>query len=177
MVFYDFVGIVLSFKNLEDVFFKWFNKVFIDKGQIECFFKLCNFSVQIKQELKLYKEIFVVGLDFWFNICYFYGIVMDDFDFVFGLLLMYIVNGDCFLLIRIYFDEFDDFLSLIREQWLWEVEIVVIELYKIGIVWGDVKVENVLIDVDDYVWVIDFGGGYIEGWVDEEKVGIVEGDL
>jgi hypothetical protein len=40
-----------------------------------------------------------------------------------------------------------------------------------------VKAANVLIDKDNNAWIIDFGGGYTEGWVDRDKAGTVEGDL
>ncbi|TKW55962.1 hypothetical protein CTA1_5149 [Colletotrichum tanaceti] len=33
----------------------------------------------------------------------------------------------------------------------------------IGIIWGDVKAENVLIDSDDNAWIIDFRGNYTYG--------------
>lgn len=49
-------------------------------------------------------------------------------------------------------------------------------LYNVGVIWGDVKFENVLIDMEGDVWFIDFGGSYILGWVDEDKWEIVEGD-
>ena len=39
------------------------------------------------------------------------------------------------------------------------------------------KAANVLIDKDNNAWIIDFGGGYTEGWVDRDKAGTVEGDL
>jgi len=44
-------------------------------------------------------------------------------------------------------------------------------------VWGDAKPENVLIDGSDDVWIIDFGGGYTQGFVEKEKAGTAEGDL
>ncbi|KAK1948708.1 hypothetical protein LY78DRAFT_39560, partial [Colletotrichum sublineola] len=45
-----------------------------------------------------------------------------------------------------------------------------------GIIWGDVKAENVLIDREDNAWIIDFGGSYTPGWVDKEKAGTLAGD-
>jgi hypothetical protein len=51
------------------------------------------------------------------------------------------------------------------------------KLHEAGVVWGDVKAANVLIDKDNNAWIIGFGGGCTEGWVDCEKAGTVEGDL
>jgi tRNA A-37 threonylcarbamoyl transferase component Bud32 len=50
------------------------------------------------------------------------------------------------------------------------------QLHEIGVVWGDGKAGNVIIDNDDIAWLIDFGGGWTEGWVDEELADTVEGD-
>ncbi|KAF5621987.1 kinase-like (PK-like) [Fusarium sp. NRRL 52700] len=64
-----------------------------------------------------------------------------------------------------------------RKKWVSQVRDTVDVLHKIGITWGDGKASNVLIhrDTDD-AWVIDFGGGWTEGWVDEELSGTVKGD-
>ncbi|KAF5530164.1 kinase domain-containing protein [Fusarium phyllophilum] len=64
-----------------------------------------------------------------------------------------------------------------RKKWLSQVRNTVDLLHKIGITWGDGKASNVLIhrETDD-AWVIDFGGGWTEGWVDEELSGTVKGD-
>ena len=44
-------------------------------------------------------------------------------------------------------------------------------------IWGDGKPDNILIhDKIDDAWVIDFGGGYTKGWVDEELQETLEGD-
>lgn len=46
-----------------------------------------------------------------------------------------------------------------------------------GVVWGDGKADNVLVHRDsDDAWIIDFGGGWTEGWVDREVSGTAEGD-
>jgi serine/threonine protein kinase len=50
-------------------------------------------------------------------------------------------------------------------------------LVKNGLVWGDAKPQNILIDTHDDAWLIDFGGSYAEGWVDKDKAGNVRGGL
>jgi serine/threonine protein kinase len=50
-------------------------------------------------------------------------------------------------------------------------------LHEAGVVWGDAKPENVLVDMNGDAWLIDFGGSYTLGWVDEDKQETMEGDL
>ena len=49
-------------------------------------------------------------------------------------------------------------------------------LHQIGVTWGDRKASYVIIDKEDNAWLIDFAGGFTEGWVDRELVNTVEGD-
>lgn len=134
---YDPAGITLSFKDPEDALFKPPNKVLIDNRQTECFFKPCNSSVQIKRELEAYKMILAAGLDSQLYLCHLYGIVMDDSDFILGLLLTYIDNGDCPLSTRIHPDEPDDPPTAIRERWLGQLDAALAGLHKAGVVWRD----------------------------------------
>ena len=64
----------------------------------------------------------------------------------------------------------------LRQRWVTQVHDISTQLHTAGIVWGDAKPDNVLIDHDDNAWVIDFGGGYTVGWVSKELEGTVEGD-
>lgn len=73
-------------------------------------------------------------------------------------------------------DEHDDPPAEIRGQWIDQLEATLAALHKNGIIWGDVKAENVLIDTDNNAWITDFGGGYTEGWVAKEVAGTVTGD-
>ncbi|EHK22301.1 uncharacterized protein TRIVIDRAFT_150869 [Trichoderma virens Gv29-8] len=176
-LFYDPARITLSFKDPEDALFKPSEKVLIDSGQTECFFKPCNSGVQIIRELETYRKIQAAGLDSQFNLCHVHGVVMDDCGFILGILLTYIDCGGCPLSTRIHPEELDDPIPAIRNRWLNQLDTTLTALHKAGIVWGDVKAENVLIDQDNNAWITDFGGGYTDGWVDREMAGTVEGDL
>ncbi|KAK4120249.1 hypothetical protein N657DRAFT_674368 [Parathielavia appendiculata] len=52
----------------------------------------------------------------------------------------------------------------LRQRWAKQIQETVEQLHGAGLVWGDAKVENELIDKDDDVWPIGFGGGYTDGW-------------
>ncbi|KHO10651.1 TPR repeat-containing protein [Metarhizium robertsii ARSEF 23] len=65
----------------------------------------------------------------------------------------------------------------LRRRWATQISDTVHILHDRNIIWGDAKAENILIDMDDNAWIIDFGGSYTLGWVDAEKAGTVEGDL
>ncbi|KAG9252907.1 uncharacterized protein F5Z01DRAFT_689593 [Emericellopsis atlantica] len=63
-----------------------------------------------------------------------------------------------------------------RQKWIRQIREVVHTLHAKEIIWGDGKASNVIIDEQDDVWLIDFGGGWTYSWVDEELVNTIEGD-
>ncbi|CAK4034000.1 Chromatin modification-related [Lecanosticta acicola] len=63
-----------------------------------------------------------------------------------------------------------------RLKWAEESARMVDVLHQHGITWGDAKGDNFMVDKDDELWIIDFGGSYTEGWVDERLMETVEGD-
>ena len=63
-----------------------------------------------------------------------------------------------------------------RTKWSCQIKSIVHQLHALDIVWGDAKTANILLDKNDDLWVIDFGGG-APGWIDRELVGTKEGDL
>lgn len=65
----------------------------------------------------------------------------------------------------------------LRRRWASQIDGSIKKLHQEGIIWGDAKAENILIDKNDDAWVIDFGGSYTPGWVDPEKAGSLEGDM
>jgi tRNA A-37 threonylcarbamoyl transferase component Bud32 len=67
--------------------------------------------------------------------------------------------------------------SSTKQKWVDQVTGILAQLHKAGIVWGDAKPYNVLIDKNDDAWIIDFGGGYTRGFVETEKAGTIQGDF
>jgi tRNA A-37 threonylcarbamoyl transferase component Bud32 len=63
-----------------------------------------------------------------------------------------------------------------REKWAAQIRDTVDQLHDIEIIWGNGKPSNVIVDNSDDIWLVDFGGGWTQGWVDEELADTVEGD-
>jgi serine/threonine protein kinase len=63
-----------------------------------------------------------------------------------------------------------------REKWAAQIRETVDQLHEMGLVWGDGKPSNVIIDSNDNAWLIDLAGGWTDGWVDEGIADTVKGD-
>lgn len=61
-------------------------------------------------------------------------------------------------------------------KWKQQVTDIITELHSHDIVWGDVHPGNIFIDKNFDAWVVDLGGGWVEEFVDSDKVGTKEGD-
>ncbi|KAK5074926.1 hypothetical protein LTR64_001131 [Lithohypha guttulata] len=70
----------------------------------------------------------------------------------------------------------DDVPQRKRDLWAKESERMKNLLHEHKIIWGDAKADNFLVDKHDNLWIIDFGGSFTEGWVDEELMETEEGD-
>ncbi len=63
-----------------------------------------------------------------------------------------------------------------REKWAMQIRQTVNQLHELGLVWGDAKPRNIVIGEDGNAWIVDFGGGWTNGWVDQELADTVGGD-
>jgi hypothetical protein len=148
-------------------------KVGTSEGKIH-YFKLFDRSdaMMARRELEKYSQIEKAKLD-GLPISRLNGIVRDPGGTFHGLLLTYIDADAQTLLCAVN----EDTSNLLRQRWSDQVSSALKHLHEAGIVWGDAKPDNVLIDSQDNSWLIDFGGGYTEGWVDKELAETMEGDL
>jgi hypothetical protein len=147
----------------------------------DCFFKQVYHGDvwRLQNELKVYRHIQEAGSllqrdDNNVRISRLHGLVQDDSgSFIIGLVLSFIDCGFVTLLCAVK----PDTTKALRERWSHQVTFTLKCLHEAGIIWGDVKAENVLIDANKNAWIIDFGGGYTEGWVEKQLAGTMEGDL
>ncbi|KAH9890800.1 hypothetical protein F4778DRAFT_752271 [Xylariomycetidae sp. FL2044] len=153
-------------------------KVKIVDGSEVLFLKHYSWGDQqrAKQELRNHKRIEDAGLgkEDDLRISRLRGTLHDNEGYLVGLLLSYIDCRNRNLLCAAGKPGVPDAL---RRKWADQVTSTVGRLHAAGAFWGDAKADNVLVDAQNDTWVIDFGGGYTEGWVDKDKADSVEGDL
>ncbi|KAI0388210.1 hypothetical protein F5Y17DRAFT_453678 [Xylariaceae sp. FL0594] len=144
-------------------------------------------------ELQSYRKILEASPSLLANarICRLHGLIIDDDADVLqhyhldpkeehysgtrlvGLLLTYIENKGTLKELA----PWSDCSNEDRARWSRQICDSVQCLHAAGVVWGDAKPDNILIDTEDNICLIDFGGSYTQGWVDEDKRETVEGDL
>jgi serine/threonine protein kinase len=95
----------------------------------------------------------------------------EDNNMICGYLLDYIEYRDILISIDIQKESMS-----VRSGWIRQISEIIGAFHDAGIAWGDAKPDNILVDTNDNLRIIDFGGGYSSGWVDEDKVGTFEGD-
>ena len=64
-----------------------------------------------------------------------------------------------------------------KQKWVAQIEHSMLALHSIGVVWCDAKPGNVLIGEDDNAWLLDFGGGFTQPWMEPSLAGMPEGDI
>ncbi|GAM83395.1 hypothetical protein ANO11243_013830 [Dothideomycetidae sp. 11243] len=140
----------------------------------------------VKRELRLLKEIESKNLHQSIRVPLVQGVVVDDHTTtktlpestsrdspisILGFLLTPIPNPTPLTSIL---DE--DVAESRRSQWAKQVERTVAALHEADIIWGDAKADNFVVDKHQNLWIIDFGGSYTEGWVEEKYAETKKGD-
>ncbi|EEP78258.1 predicted protein [Uncinocarpus reesii 1704] len=151
------------------------HKVFIHGRPNPSFFKIVyrgDVGITLK-ELVAYSKIHTAAFDAMVRTSRLEGLAVDDDGRVLGLLLSYIDSRGTLWCV----DGRDPSFSELRKKWLDQVTVTLKHLHSRGIIWGDAKAANVLTDVNNDAYLIDFGGGYTRGWVDKENANSIVGDL
>lgn len=109
------------------------------------------------------------------------AIVLDDRDgdngFINGLILPAIHPNLGTLVDQLSGPERQTPSIALRERWYDDIESMIHILHGKGFVWGDVSPNNVIIDENENAWIIDFGGGYTDGWIEPDDMETQRGDL
>lgn len=170
--------VAICYDNPRDVLIKPPKRVLIDGkdgSRVECFFKRFETSFGLKHakmELDTHKRIAQAHLHpppktF---ICQLHGVVRDGNQLT-GMLFTWINTKGVLSKARA-----DQSTAQLKARWATQIKGALEMLHRRKIIWGDAKAENILIDMDNNAWIIDFGGSYTVGWVDKEKAGTLEGD-
>lgn len=176
--FYHPSDIEIVYDHLKDILIKPPKKVLVDAGkpgETACFFKPFRLGLgkeHAKKELITLRDIVRAQIphDPEARVCRLHGVVRDG-NKLLGMLFPWIDTKGILSKARAAQSP-----PNVRKRWKGQISTTIEKLHDKGIVWGDAKADNVLIDKDDNAWVVDFGGSYTPGWVDKEKAGTLEGD-
>jgi hypothetical protein len=147
------------------------------KGQQVCFFKqiLPGDISSTVRELAAYAKIQAAKFGPEVRTSQLLGVVEDEkTSRVVGLLLSYI---ECEVGMTLLYTGCDSKFSSLQTTWLDQMAHTLKCLHAKQIIWGDGKPDNVVIDSHNHAYIVDFGGGYTQGWVDKELVNTDKGDL
>lgn len=98
------------------------------------------------------------------------GLVTNDDEKIIGYVSAYIEGQTL--------NEVSEACESQKKKWKHQLRCALQWLHERGIVWGDAKPDNIIVDRnDDGVMLIDFDGGGTDGWVDAEVCGSKRGDL
>jgi hypothetical protein len=149
-------------------------KVQVESCESFLFFKSYDLDApgSAKRELDTYAKTRQTDL-VHLRISKLFGLVHSDSGLLLGLLLYHI---DCNKSTLRCAARRPTVTLSVRQYWAAEVTETLTRLHESGIVWGDAKPDNILVDTQKDPWIIDFGGGYTQGWVEKDLAGTVEGD-
>jgi serine/threonine protein kinase len=127
---------------------------------------------QIIPEIAIHSLILKAGLKGKIRVANFHSIVISkDATMMMGLLFDFIPSiGE-----SLYSNQ-RKIASEHHAKWKQQVTAIIKELHSHDIVWGDVHPGNIVIDKNFDAWVVNFGVGCTEEFVERKKVGTKEGD-
>lgn len=144
-------------------------------GGAMCFFKPLDYddTRAAIRELAIYKQMEISGLSDKVQVPRLIGVVQDEQgSYIIGFLLSWVDCSNRTLECSLGLET----PSTLRRKWDMQVTTTLACLHQAHLIWGDVKAANILIDINEDAWIIDFGGGYTRGWVGKDKMETVEGD-
>ena len=129
----------------------------------------------IQREIRLLQQIAEVKFNPRLRTSTLFGLVSseDDSSLIIGLLIDYIDSGFSDLSSM----AIDSIPQVIRGRLAKQISDDIGRLHRSGLVWGDAKAGNIVLDKESNPWIIDFGGGSTVGWVDADLADSVPGDL
>ncbi len=149
-------------------------RVFVDQQQLYFKESMDPDDEIARKEVETYERIAAanLGLGTGVRTSRLYGVVRNERNQLVGLLLYPIEEAT-----PLTFAIGPETPETSKNRWAQQIRDTVTALHGAGITWGDAKPDNILIDVHGNAWIIDFGGGRTEGWVDSDMAGTVDGDL
>lgn len=111
----------------------------------------------IDRELRCLQQISVASLDPPLRIPKLCGIIRSGNDSILGILMTNISPYSETPRLGLV-----DVITVViarRKKWASQIKATIEKLHDVGVVWGDAKADNILIDKNDDTWIIDFDGG------------------
>lgn len=169
--------VLLKYDRPEDALFQEPQRVLVDGGEVECYFKRVRTGAATRRELRAYQIIREEMLhDESINICRLKGVVAEEDDTVLGLLLTHVDGPARPLSLMISPNDNVNPSFTDRCKWHNQISDILLKLHNKGIAWGGVHPDNVLIDAKRNAWVVDFANSFTAGWADPRMSGRVESD-
>lgn len=130
----------------------------------------CMKSVHRNPNESFIREVSSLANCFHPNITRLVGVTINADDKVDGMLIDWIENARPL-------SEIETVLAKEAEKWIGQIKDAIGYLHQKDLVWGDAKAANILVNMEGDAILVDFGGGFTDGWVEQRFCNTVKGDL